>query len=89
MTENGFGNLNAFHCLLRVFTGRSYMYPEIPIHRDSRGHLFILSRNFFPIASVVVQMTYILWHLHLRKSVIEKVISSCGRGHYVMQKVVF
>ena len=34
MTENGFGNLNVFHCLLHVFTGRSYMYPEIPIHRE-------------------------------------------------------
>ena len=65
MTENGFGNLNVFHCLLRVLTGRSYVYPEIPIHREDI-YAFLVE-IFFPIASVVVQMIYNLWHLHFKK----------------------
>ena len=61
------------------------MYPEIPIHLDSR-FILSLSRNFFPdcisgSANDINSMAFALKE--------EKVISSCGRGHYVMQKVVF
>ena len=88
MTENGFGNLNACHCLLRVFTGRSYSHTCIQkFQYIERTSIHFKSKFFFPIASVVVQMIYMALALKgkVLKIVIEKVISTCGRGHYVMQ----
>ena len=68
-----------------------------PTQRHSntlRGHLCILSQKYFPIASVdreksenhndIYFMAFALKEKVL-KIVKEKVISSCGCGHYVMQ----
>ena len=69
---------------------------SVPIQKfqSSRGHLCILSQKYFPIASVdrekLENHNYIYFMAFALKGKVlkivkEKVISTCGRSHYVMQ----
>ena len=91
---------NRSFCSFRSPYNDKTQFGEIIITRisnTSRGHLCILSRKYFPITLVdreksgdhneIYFMAFALKEKVL-KIVKEKVISTRGRGHYVMQYVV-
>ena len=94
-TDSGPLHTVVFYCGESIFFTLMNRAGNIARHiqkfQSSRGHLCILSRKYFPIAAVDREKSENHNHIYFMAfgKLSEKLISTCGRGHYVMRRSCF